>query len=90
MRYLAYPLAMAICVLTACATESDMAKSARVSMAEATRIAEASIPGGIAKNTHLEREGDRTVYEVELVDDRNKNRTVWVDAHSGRIVKKTD
>ena len=64
-----------------------MAKNARISMQEAVRIAEASVPGATAKETHLETEGGRTVYEVELVDNSNNTRTVWVDAQNGRIVK---
>ncbi|MER3423769.1 MAG: hypothetical protein C4293_11615 [Nitrospiraceae bacterium] len=87
MRYLAYPLAIAICAFTACATQEHMAQSAQISMAEATRTAEAAVPDGRAKTTHLEREGDRTVYEVELVDRNDNTRTVWVDAQTGRIVK---
>jgi uncharacterized membrane protein YkoI len=90
MRYLAFPLAIAICAFTACASQDDMVRSSRISMSEANRIAEASVPGGLAKKTHLEKEGDRTVYEVELLDNRNNTRTVWVDAQSGRIVKKSD
>ena len=43
--------------------------------------------GARAKETHLESEGGRTVYEVELVDNTNNTRTVWIDAQSGRIVK---
>ena len=64
-----------------------MAKNARISMQQAVRTAEASVPGATAKETHLETEGGRTVYEVELVDNSNNTRTVWVDAQNGRIVK---
>ena len=64
-----------------------MAKNARISMQQAVRTAEASVPGAKAKETHLETEGGRTVYEVELVDNSNNTRTVWVDAQNGRIVK---
>jgi uncharacterized membrane protein YkoI len=64
-----------------------MAKNARISMQQAVRTAEASVPGAKAKETHLETEGGRTVYEVELVDNSNNTRTVWVDAENGRIVK---
>jgi len=65
-----------------------MAKNARISMQEAVRTAEASVPGGKAKETHLETEGGRTVYEVEMVDTTNNTRTVWVDAQAGRIMKR--
>lgn len=56
-------------------------------MQQAVRTAEASVPGAKAKETHPETEGGRTVYEVELVDNTNNTRTVWVDAQNGRIVK---
>ena len=87
MRYAVLPLMFAFFLLTACAGQETMAKNARISMQEAVRTAEASVPGGKAKETHLETEGGRTVYEVEMVDTANNTRSVWVDAQSGRIVK---
>lgn len=87
MHYAVLPLMFAFFLLTACAGQETMAKNARISMQEAVRTAEASVPGGKAKETHLETEGGRTVYEVEMVDTANNTRTVWVDAQSGRIVK---
>lgn len=87
MRYTAIPLMGAFLLLAACASQETMAKNAKISMQQAVRTAEASVPGGKAKETHLESEGGRTVYEVELVDNTNNTRTVWVDAQSGRIVK---
>jgi uncharacterized membrane protein YkoI len=88
MRYAVLPLMFAFFMLTACASQEIMAKDARISMQEAVRTVEASVPGGKAKETHLETEGGRTVYEVEMVDTTNNTRTVWVDAQSGRIVKR--
>jgi uncharacterized membrane protein YkoI len=87
MRYTAIPLMGAFLLLAACASQETMAKNAKISMQQAVRTAEASVPGAKAKETHLESEGGRTVYEVELVDNTNNTRTVWVDAQSGRIVK---
>lgn len=87
MRYTAIPLMGAFLLLAACAGQETMAKNAKISMQQAVRTAEASVPGARAKETHLESEGGRTVYEVELVDNTNNTRTVWVDAQSGRIVK---
>lgn len=87
MRYAALSLMFAFLVLTACASQETMAKNARITMQEAVRAAEASVPGGKAKETHLESEGGRSVYEVEVVDAGNNTRTVWVDAQSGRLVK---
>lgn len=87
MRYTAIPLMGAFLLLAACAGQETMAKNAKISMQQAVRTAEASVPGARAKETHLESEGGRTVYEVELVDNTNNTRTVWIDAQSGRIVK---
>ena len=87
MRYTAFPLMGAFLLLAACAGQETMAKNAKISMQQAVRTAEASVPGARAKETHLESEGGRTVYEVELVDNTNNTRTVWIDAQSGRIVK---
>ena len=87
MRYTAVPLLCACLVFAAWASQETMAKNARISMQQAVRTAEASVPGAKAKETHLETEGGRTVYEVELVDNTNNTRTVWVDAQNGRIVK---
>jgi uncharacterized membrane protein YkoI len=87
MRYTAVPFMCAFFLLAACASQEMMSKNARVSMQQAVRTAEASVPGAKAKETHLETEGGRTVYEVELVDNTNNTRTVWVDAQNGRIVK---
>ena len=87
MRYAAVSLLYACFLLAACASQDTMAKNARISMQQAVRTAEASVPGAKAKQTHLETEGGRTVYEVELVDNTNNTRTVWVDAQNGRIVK---
>ena len=87
MRYTAIPLMGAFLLLAACAGQETMAKNAKISMQQAVRTAEATVPGARAKETHLESEGGRTVYEVELVDNTNNTRTVWVDAQSGRIVK---
>ena len=87
MRYTAVPLIFAFLMLAACASQETMAKNARISMQQAVRTAEASVPGAKAKETHLETEGGRTVYEVELVDNSNNTRTVWVDAQNGRIIK---
>ncbi|MER3425491.1 MAG: hypothetical protein C4293_21900 [Nitrospiraceae bacterium] len=87
MRYIACSMALVLCVLAGCANKENLAKAVRITMPEAIRTAEASIPGGKAKETHLEKENGRTVYEVEMVDGSNNTRTVWVDAQTGRIVK---
>ncbi len=61
MRYTAVPLLCAFLAVAACAGQETMGKNARVSMQQAVRTAEASVPGAKAKETHLETEGGRTV-----------------------------
>ena len=91
MRYLALPFALVFCgALGACSSQDKMARSSNVSMPDAIRTAEASIPGSRATQSHLEKEGEHTVYEVKLTDNMRNDRTVWVDASSGRIIKKTE
>ena len=69
MRYLAYPFVVALLSLGACASQEKLAKEARISQEQATRTAESSVGGG-AKDTHLERENGRTVYEVDRGPER--------------------
>ena len=90
MRYLALPFAFVFFALGACSSQEKLAHSTNISMSDAIRTAEASIPGSRAIESHLEKEGDHTVYEVKLADNQNNNRTVWIDAYNGRIIKKTE
>ncbi|MFY4730841.1 PepSY domain-containing protein [Nitrospira sp. BLG_2] len=90
MRYFALPFALMFFALSACSSQEKMARSTHISMPDAIRTAEASIPGSRAIESHLEKESDHTVYEVQLADNQNNRRTVWIDAYSGRIIKKTE
>ena len=90
MRYFALPFALMFFALSACSGHEKMAHTTHISMPDAIRTAEASIPGSRAIESHLEKEGDHTVYEVQLADNQNNRRTVWIDAYSGRIIKKTE
>jgi uncharacterized membrane protein YkoI len=87
MRYLAYPLGAVLLSLGACASEETLAKNARISHEQATRTAEFAV-GSSAEETYLDRENGRTVYKVELVNRDDTTQTVWVDAETGRIIKR--
>lgn len=86
MRYFPIVLAVSLAVLTGCAKE-NLTKQTMVTMPDAIRTAEGFVPGSIARASHLEREGDATVYEIEVIDKEDKTNKVWVDARTGRIVK---
>lgn len=91
MRYLVLPFALVFCgALGACSSQDKMARASHISMPDAIRTAEASIPGSRATESHLEKEGDHTVYEVKLADNQSNSRTVWIDAFTGRMIKKTE
>ena len=66
---------------------SSLVDAARIPMQDAVRTAAASIPGGKAIEAELTTEGDRIVYEVDVLDPSRTSRTVYVDAKSGTIVK---
>ena len=73
--------------LGACASEETLAKNAGIPQEQVTRTAEFAV-GSSAEETHLERQNGRTVYEVELVDHNDTTQTLWVDAETGRIIKR--
>lgn len=66
---------------------TELVRLANVSLAEAVKNAEASVPDGRAVEAELEREDGRTVYEVELVDSKQIKRKVYVDALTGKVVR---
>ena len=66
---------------------SAIVDSASIPMQDAVRTAEASIPGGKAIEAELTKEGDRVVYEVDVLDNTKSSRTVYVDAKNGMIVR---
>lgn len=66
---------------------TDLVRMANISLAEAVKTAEASLPDGRAVEAELEREDGRTVYEVELVDSKQTKRKIYVDAGTGKVVR---
>jgi uncharacterized membrane protein YkoI len=68
--------------------EQVLAKKAKLSFAEAKKIALTKAPGQIF-NWELEMEDGKIIYsfEIELPDDKKYSREVDVDAMSGKIVE---
>ena len=61
-------------------------RHASVTLGQAAQIAEAEGPGR-AVGAELKQSGSRVFYEIELVDNVNKMRTIRVDAETGKVIK---
>lgn len=75
-------------MLSACAEEhgkSYWLRHASVTLPEAVQIAEKNASGR-AVGAQLKQSGTRVFYEVEIVDTAGKERTIRVDAESGKII----
>lgn len=66
----------------------ELAQSATVTLDKAVQAAVAAFPGK-AVEAEIGKEEGRTVYKVEIVDNNNKTKKVYVDAQTmqTRIVK---
>ncbi|MGH7233798.1 MAG: PepSY domain-containing protein [Nitrospiraceae bacterium] len=67
-------------------TNKELAESASITMDEAIKAAVAVVPG-TAVEAQLGKEDGRTVYEIDIIDATKKERTVYVDARSGKTMK---
>jgi uncharacterized membrane protein YkoI len=65
-------------------TNKELAKSATVTLDKAVQAAVAAVPGK-AVEAELSKEEGRTVYKVEIIDNANKTKTVYVDAQTMEI-----
>jgi uncharacterized membrane protein YkoI len=65
-------------------TNQELAKSATVTLDKAVQAAVAAVPGK-AVEAELEKEEGRTVYKVEIIDNANKTKKVYVDAQTLEI-----
>ena len=65
--------------------KSYLIRHAGVTLAQATSVAEAQVPGRAVK-VELVANGRQVVYQVEVLDASNASRTVAVDAETGRVV----
>ena len=68
--------------------ESDktLAGEAKISMAEAITVAQQTIPGQPV-HVKMGKDLEHTVYQVEIVDNDNKSRWVYVDAINGAVTE---
>jgi uncharacterized membrane protein YkoI len=55
---------------------------AKISMEEAIKSAVKAVPGKAAE-ADLGKDGDRTIWKIEVIDHNNKSQTVYVDAQTG-------
>ena len=67
-------------------TNKGLAESAQITMDQAIKTAVAAVPGK-AVEAQLGKEDGRTVYEIDIIDSSKKERTVYVDAQSGKTMK---
>ena len=67
-------------------TNKELAESAQITMEQAIKTALAAVPGK-AVEAQLGKEDGRTVYEIDIIDSTKKERTVYVDAQSGKTMK---
>jgi uncharacterized membrane protein YkoI len=65
-------------------TNKELAKSATVTLDKAVQAAVAAVPGK-AVEAELDKEEGRTVYKVEIIDNTNKTKKVYVDAQTLEI-----
>jgi uncharacterized iron-regulated membrane protein len=70
-------------------TNKKLAESARIPMDQAVKQATIEVPGK-AVEAQLGKEDGRTVYEIDILDSTNKERTVYIDAQTGKTMKVKD
>lgn len=63
-------------------TTKELITHAEFTMVEAVRSAVTFVPGRAVEAGLGNREG-RTVWKIEIIDARNKNQTVYIDAQTG-------
>jgi hypothetical protein len=73
--------------LSGCATDSDLKSQAKLSKAEAERIALAKVPGGKVVTSELEKEDGKLIWTFDISQQGTKDITeVNVDAKTGEVV----
>ena len=82
-------LGLVIALLPGCASEKDeeMQSQAKISKAQAERIALSHAPGGTIKEGELEKENGRLIWSFDISTPGSVDTTeVNVDAQSGQVV----
>jgi len=67
-------------------SNKQLAEQAKITMSEAITEAVKAVPGK-AVEAQIGKEEGRTVYEVDIIDMNKKERTVYVDAETGKMLK---
>lgn len=67
-------------------TNKELSESATITMDQAVKMAVAAVPGK-AVEAQLGKEDGRTVYEIDIIDSSKKERTVYIDAQTGKTMK---
>jgi uncharacterized membrane protein YkoI len=74
-------------ITVSCSTQAPLRSQAKVSQADAERIALGKVPGGSIKATELEKEKGKLIWSIELGTAGTKEITeINIDALSGDIV----
>lgn len=63
-------------------TNKELIADAKISMEQAIKSAVKAVPGKAAE-ADLGKDGDRTIWKIEVIDHNNKSQTVYVDAQTG-------
>ncbi|MDR4493453.1 MAG: PepSY domain-containing protein [Nitrospirales bacterium] len=66
--------------------KAELVKDARLTLVEAVDKALTSVQGK-AVSAELEKEHDKIVFEVKILDATETIREIYVDAHSGNVLK---
>ncbi|MCA9454931.1 MAG: PepSY domain-containing protein [Nitrospiraceae bacterium] len=66
--------------------KAELLKGTQITLVEAVEKALTTVKGK-AVDAELENEHGKTVFEVKIVDERETTKEVYVDAHSGEVVK---
>jgi len=90
LKHLFIPIIVAV-ALVACATEHEnqarLEAQAKVSRADAERVALARVPGGTIKEGELEKEHGKLIWSFDITTMDSKDITeVGVDAITGTVV----
>lgn len=88
-RFWTLLIGLSALTLGACAEEHGKAywlRHATVTLAHAVQIAETDGPGRAVK-AELTQLGTRVFYEIEIIDNLNKQRIIRVDAETGKVIK---
>ncbi len=86
-------LMMAMCILPASSAlalfdddKAQLLKGVNITLVEAVEKALTTVKGK-AVEAELENEHGKTVFEVKIIDENETTREIYVDAHSGEVVK---